>query len=726
MAKKISELALPTLPLAGTELIEMSQSSISVKVTLDELQSDVLGGIGSFDGTTFTVIGDIVCNDITTAGDTIYLGETTIKSLNKNEVQIGQPEINFSEAKLHLRGDDSDRGGRIYLYVGAAENSTITYYTIQQDGQNLEIGPNTFSNALTYDGSLREWMFRDVSGGPQATFGVEGVSNGEGNIALYGDDSIAGGKITWYVAPSYDATIDYFRIYLSEDRMLIGPNTDPDSLYYDGPAQDSWNIRGGNFRVGIDNNTHGQIRAYGDAASVGGEMRVYNGAAYDTTIDYYVLAAGNGDSDLTLGPATNANALQYNATNSSWVMAASGGVYVGNQTTGSGSHLHIGINDHTGSDYGEASLYAGSTVDGGTIKLYTGTAYDTTIDFYYMRAFEDDLAIGPSNDWDALKYDGGLQQWQMTGAENGSQLAIGAQDQAAGEGGIILYGDDSDRGGIVKFHTPSPYDSTISMYQIRAQEDDFELGPNTDPDSLKLDGATGQWQFTNLAGAYFAGDITCGIDDTNPGILTLYGDSEDVGGRLVLYNAADADGTAEYWQISSEENDSGNSELIIQTNAGLDFLNFQDSLSTLELGQNIVFDTNISGAVVKLGVWQVAGFNVDASAAELNTKEFTVFLSDISGANEISFVSPVNGTVTQVYSSVTGDPGADATISGQVSDGTSWNETMVISNGSAQHDVDSMTPASFNTVAPGDTVRFISDGGASNAVGIWLTVVITL
>ena len=66
MGVKISELTAVSLPLDGTELMEMSQSSTSVKITFSELQDNVLGNIGSFDGTTFTVVGDIVCNDIIT------------------------------------------------------------------------------------------------------------------------------------------------------------------------------------------------------------------------------------------------------------------------------------------------------------------------------------------------------------------------------------------------------------------------------------------------------------------------------------------------------------------------------------------------------------------------------------------------------------------------------------------------------------------------------------
>ena len=88
MTAKISELSLPTLPLSGTELIEMSQSSTSVKVTFDEMQSGVLGGIGSFDGTTFTVVGTIVADDLLLSGATLYVGDGQVKSSIANSIEL--------------------------------------------------------------------------------------------------------------------------------------------------------------------------------------------------------------------------------------------------------------------------------------------------------------------------------------------------------------------------------------------------------------------------------------------------------------------------------------------------------------------------------------------------------------------------------------------------------------------------------------------------------------
>jgi len=66
MGVKITELALPTIPLDSTNEIEVAQSGTSVRVDLSELQDFVLGYIGSFDGTSMIVAGQINSDKINT------------------------------------------------------------------------------------------------------------------------------------------------------------------------------------------------------------------------------------------------------------------------------------------------------------------------------------------------------------------------------------------------------------------------------------------------------------------------------------------------------------------------------------------------------------------------------------------------------------------------------------------------------------------------------------
>lgn len=237
--------------------------------------------------------------------------------------------------------------------------------------------------------------------------------------------------------------------------------------------------------------------------------------------------------------------------------------------------------------------------------------------------------------------------------------------------------------------------------------------------SMTMDGGTVTWQASTMwiIGSTATTNLRVGESGTVKGELTIYGalTGFDQGGRISLHTADDFDSPLTNYFIDVVEDD---------------FLIYPSGISNTDalkydggLEQWIMNATN--GTRINNGL-NLDGTDVVATANDLNTKEFTVFLEDISGANEISFVSPVDGTCFTVYSSVTGDPGADAIISGNINGGTAFTDTMTVSNGSSQHDVDSMSPTDNNEITAGETVRFVSNGGASNAVGIWLTVVITL
>ena len=699
MGKKISELTLPSLPLAGTELIEMSQAGTSVKITAGELQTDVLGGIGSFDGTTFTVVGDIVCSDLTTSGDTIYLGETPIKEVSENEIQIGDPELNSREAILHLRGDDSDRGGRMRLYLGAAENSTITYYEFYQSGQNLRIGPNTDITAIQYSpGSVgvlpRSLRIGAGQGAAVAADVVVEIGNnttsvlrGEGTLKVHGAGagSLIGGMVQVYTASDYDTGIDYYQMAAYEDDLYIGSVNDPDSFKLDG-NDNSWNFTHGDLNVGVDNNTKGELSVYGDQASQGGETRLYTGAAYDTTIDYYRFAAGNGDSDLTIGPITDEDALVYNATLNRWQAAATGGFSIGDPTTGSGSNLYIGVDD-VGSN-GSLRIHGGNSQPGGTIYLHTGEPYDTTIDYYRIQPDEDSLNIGPATNTDALRYDGTLNRWQASATggfsigdpttASGSSLYVGVDDVGQ-NARVHIYGGNSQPGGSLYLYTGEPYDTTIDHYLFATNEDDLEIGPVTDEDALKYDGSLSQWQFSASGGTtmdgvfrtdstgivvvgsvraddlivngdtiylggttlteapggglevdgspvggsdFTGGQVSVGVDDSVRGTLTLYGDNGESHGRALFYKGADYDDTIEYYRVEA-----GNFGFSMGPDSGANHMSYLDAS----------------------GSWDFLGGNVNVGIDDVTKGLVNIYGSAEEFGGELRFYNPADYDSTNEY-----------------------------------------------------------------------------
>jgi len=58
----------------------------------------------------------------------------------------------------------------------------------------------------------------------------------KGVLSLYGHGAanVAGGVIDLYTAADHDTTINYYELNVSSDDLLLGPNTDLDSLEYDG------------------------------------------------------------------------------------------------------------------------------------------------------------------------------------------------------------------------------------------------------------------------------------------------------------------------------------------------------------------------------------------------------------------------------------------------------------------------------------------------------------
>lgn len=119
------------------------------------------------------------------------------------------------------------------------------------------------------------------------------------------------------------------------------------------------------------------------------------------------------------------------------------------------------------------------------------------------------------------------------------------------------------------------------------------------------------------------------------------------------------------------------------------------------------------------------GEEVTATGNELNT--FAIagqIISDISGANSVTFVSPIAGTVHSAYSVVSGDPGAEADIAMAVNGGTASTDVLTVANGASANEADSVTFTDNNTVAVGDRVTLTSDAAASNGVSLNMTVLL--
>ena len=626
MTVKISELGSATLPLDGTELLEAVQSGSNVKITIDDIPGG--GGLFTIDGTTITVAGDIVCNDLTTAGSSVIIGTLTLTDngagdllvsggvrANTFDVNYFGPlflgELDGNNGSITMYSESSQTGASLTIHVPPAYDTTITTYSLRAQEDDLEIGPSTDLDALKYDGGTNSWQVQASGGlyvGDQVTasgsnifVGINDYAGGNrGSIYLYSGNSTDGGRVLFHTGTPYDTTIDNYIIQANEDDLILGPNTDFDALKYDGgtnqwisSASGGMVVTGsssGILRVGEDDSIVGNVIIYGNATDSGAALYVYNAGNYDTTIDYYSLQTL--DDDLILGPSTNNDALKYDGAANAWMAQGTGGFYIGDRANANGSNLYIGVSDNSFGISARIYLYAGNSIDGGTVIFYTGAGYDTLIDNYYIRAYEDDLQIGPNTDTDAFKYDGGTNSWQAqaTGGfyigdrtnGNGSTLNIGVNDNTFPEFATInLYAGSTTDGGTIRLYTGTAYDTTIDYYQMYVTDDTFKIRSSTGVNIVDFDPTTSEHlRFNYSATGYMAigdagqeftmvlsgsqilemyddGGLWLGTGGSKNGTLNLYGDgaASIQGGEIQINTADDHDTTIARYSIQAIEDD---------------------------------------------------------------------------------------------------------------------------------------------------------------------------
>ncbi len=125
----------------------------------------------------------------------------------------------------------------------------------------------------------------------------------------------------------------------------------------------------------------------------------------------------------------------------------------------------------------------------------------------------------------------------------------------------------------------------------------------------------------------------------------------------------------------------------------------------------------------------VLGGTVETSTSQSLKKAYlNVRLADISTISTCFVVSPVAGTISKIYSVISGAIITDdAVITSKILTTAITSGVITITqSGSAPGDVDSATPSAANTVAVGDTINFTTDGASGNTVTADFTIEIDL
>jgi hypothetical protein len=152
------------------------------------------------------------------------------------------------------------------------------------------------------------------------------------------------------------------------------------------------------------------------------------------------------------------------------------------------------------------------------------------------------------------------------------------------------------------------------------------------------------------------------------------------------------------------------------------------SLTGAELHENkgaaAASDDQVATVTSGATVWKkLTTDNLDTSSIfAVNGGSAYATITDISTSGSIYLVVPFACTVDLVYSVIDGALAtADATLTIRDHSGGSMGTITVGYSGSAAGDVDSLTPATNNTLAAGEHIQIDTDGASTNTVACHLT-----
>jgi hypothetical protein len=407
-------------------------------------------------------------------------------------------------------GGNNEPGGSLKIYNAADQDGTINYYEFKcpTGSSNLLIGPDTNPDALKYNANSDQWEF-DVSLVSDST---------DAHIVIAGDiycDDLYTSGSSIYVGNSSIKEVggDLTLTSTGTNSIILSPGGNTFlSTSFDGEAVSSsltgnLSIAGqisttgtnqivasgsiisqsGVVDSGVSDNTPGQFRAYGGGnGEAGGEVRVYNPADQDGSINYYTIQSKAGDAHLYIGPNGDDDALVYNS--SSYWEFRQGTVYFG----------------ESDAEQGYITLYSLPTgnASGGQIEMVVAPDYDDAVDSYLMGPDQENFIIGPDIAAGSITYRSTANTWEFTEGK----LLVGKNDNTVQ--GFLTIGSSSAGGGQISIQVDEDEDDTIGSYLIGSSSDDLTIGPITDTDALKYDGGNNQWVMSASGGVSVTNNLT--------------------------------------------------------------------------------------------------------------------------------------------------------------------------------------------------------------------------
>jgi hypothetical protein len=326
--------------------LDLTGGTMSNQTLVTNLNADLLGDShSSFYSLTGHTHTGIVTKVSTPVNDQVgvWTGDGTIEgdanlTFSSSQLNIGVNDT--STGILVLYGNATTTGGQFYMYNSAGGDTDDNYYLTEASSGTLKIKGNATGDFLTYYSVNQQLAFSGAVISDQTTPQILTTGNSALITKEYGDQYYASSGATYALSGLTDTT------------FAITP-VDGDSLTWNASAS-SWSattsgggggdvtkvgtplnnqvgvwtgdgtIEGTNdfkfdsatgiLSVGTADTNRGIFHAFGNSASLGGILRLYNGATVDTENDFFMLQADS-SGDFRIEAGTTGVFFQYNSGN---------------------------------------------------------------------------------------------------------------------------------------------------------------------------------------------------------------------------------------------------------------------------------------------------------------------------------------------------------------------------------------------------------------------------
>lgn len=135
-------------------------------------------------------------------------------------------------------------------------------------------------------------------------------------------------------------------------------------------------------------------------------------------------------------------------------------------------------------------------------------------------------------------------------------------------------------------------------------------------------------------------------------------------------------------------------------------------------GVSAASNNTVATASSAATVWQKVNSNMvdTTSIFDTNKGYYTGAFADVSTADEMFFPFPFAATITRVTTVLGGAiTVGDSILTVTKTGGASMGTITVAQSGSAEGDIDTLSPVSNNTVTAGQYIKIANDGGSTDA-----------